>query len=324
MTLRTPEQVAGAIAAILVVIGGGIVFLRSQGNSRSSRIRALQHAINADPADASVDRQGMAALWTQMSRAADQMGAGTGLYTRIERVLDRAGWLLRPGELLLAILGAALVGGLIGTVISGPLLGLLLAAVGPILISLVLTRRADRLRDRIDAQLPDVLDQLAGSLRAGYSLGQSIEAAIDAVGAPMSSQLARVIAETRVGVTLDDALVAMAERAGSTDLRWTVRAMAIQSRTGGRLSDLLAVLADFMREREEVRREVKALTADGRISGVVLIALPFVVGGALLVLQPTYLLPLVTDPLGWVLMGGAAVLLALGILGIRVTTRVEV
>lgn len=317
-------RTAGIVAAMLLLAGGAGLVVFGLRTTRTSAVKRLRAVLGEVPDAVDDEQPPLAALWSQLTRAADRAGQGSDLFGRFEQLLERAGWLLRPAEFLV-LLGLAGVG---GALLAGLLSGVGLAVVGlfagPLAVLAVAKARASRLTSRIEDQLPDVLDQLAGSMRSGYSLTQAIEAVAERAAAPLGPELARVIAETRVGRPLDESLLAMAERTGSTDVAWTVRAMVIQSRTGGKLSDILEVLGEFMREREEVRREVRALTADGRISAAVLTGLPFFVTGAILLTRPDYLRPLVEAPLGRMMLAAAAVFLAFGIVVIRKMVKVEV
>lgn len=314
-----------AVAASLLLAGGIALVVFGLRATRKATVARLRAVLGDEPDIVDEDEPPLAALWAQLTRAADRAGRGSAVFTRFDRLLERAGWLLRPAEFLVLLVLAAAGGALVATVLTGVGLGSVVGLVaGPLVLLGIARSRAEKLTSRVDDQLPDVLDQLASSMRSGYSLTQAIEAVADDGAAPLGPQLARVLAETQVGRPLDDALQAMAERVDSTDLSWTVRAMIIQARTGGKLSDILEVLGEFMREREEVRREVKALTADGRISAAVLIALPFFVTGAILFTRPEYLQPLIVEPLGRVMLAGAAVFMTFGIVLIRKMVKVEV
>lgn len=319
------SPLVGIIGAALLV-GGGVLLvvlgLRQAQRTGVNRLRAaIDEGIPGDSREVSV----LAQAWTAMTAATERAGKGGSVLTWLGTALERAGWPLRPAEFGIAVAGATVLAALAASVaLGGIAAGLLAGLVVAVVPVLVLQRQARVLGEKADRQLPDVLGQLASSLRSGHSLNQALEAASEQADAPLGPQFARVIAETRVGRSLEEALAAMAERVGSNDLRWTVRAMMIQARTGGKLSDVLEVLAEFMRDREEVRREVRALTADGRMSAWILGLLPFVILGMLLVSSRDYLTPLVTEPLGFVMIAVAAVLMVLGMVWIRKIVRVEV
>ena len=129
---------------------------------------------------------------------------------------------------------------------------------------------ANRRRKQFLAQLPDMLQLLSGTLRAGYSLMQGVEAVSQEVGDPMGQELRRVVTEARLGRPLEEALDGVAERMDSPDFAWAVMAIRIQREVGGNLAELLMTVAETMTQRERLRRDVAALTAEGRISAIVL------------------------------------------------------
>lgn len=314
----------GLLGALLLLAGGvALVWSGLRARSRGG-LESLQAVLDDGPEEHGSSIGALAVAWSRLTRVTDRAGRGSGSFDWLATALERTGWPLRPAEAALGVAGAALVAALLGgTVLGLPgfMFGGLVGGVTPLL---VLKRSAGRVAVKADRQLPDVLGSLASSMRSGHSLKQGLEVVVDNTPDPLGREFGRVLAETKVGRTFDEALEAMAERVGSNDLRWTVRAMVIQARTGGRLADILEVLSEFMRDREEVRREVKALTADGRISALVLGLLPFGVAGALLALNPDYLTPLFVEPLGWIMLAGGALLMGLAMVWIRKIIQVEV
>jgi tight adherence protein B len=158
-------------------------------------------------------------------------------------------------------------------------------------------------RNAFAEQLPDALSLIASSLSAGHTFLRAIQMMCEESEPPLSEEFARVVSETRLGDSLVDALDRMAKRLQIRDLDWVVQAIRIQQTVGGKLADLLHTLADFIRAREEVRREVQVLTAEGRISAWVLGGLPLFLLLAIQVIDPEYMKPMYQ---GW----GVAVLAA--------------
>lgn len=221
--------------------------------------------------------------------------------------------------LLLAVLGSAAAGFVLMSW-PGLLVGVLLTPAvlrGAVLVSAARYRRA------CTEALPDALTLMAASLGAGHSLGQSIGSAVRA-GGPLAGELGRVEAMIRLGESVPDALAAAAERLRSKDLTWVVIAVRINSRIGGDLGQLLRTIAGTLRERETLRRTARVLAAEGRLSAWVLAALPIGFVALLLVLRPEHLQPLVADQRGWMLIGAAILLFALGSLWLRRAIRLEV
>lgn len=312
----------GVLGAALLLVGGLVLLTLAAQARRRKGVERLRRVLLEDAVDH--EDPSLAATWSALVRSAEQLGSGSGLYDTLATRLGRAGWALGPTEFLLLLGGLMAVGGFVGWRLNGVVVAACLAVAGPIAAWLLLSGRADRYSARCDEVLPDVLGQMGSAMRAGHSLQQAMEGVAAHGPQPLAAELGRVLSDTTVGVPLDEAMVALGERVGSLDLRWAVRAMLIQRRTGGRLADILDVLAEFMRDRMEVRREVRALTAEGKISAVILMALPFVVLAGVVVTNPAYLEPLLVNPLGRILIAGAMLGMGLAWFLIRGIIKVEV
>jgi Flp pilus assembly protein TadB len=245
---------------------------------------------------------------------------------RLARRLDHAGVSRSPAEWVLAGLCvsaglAALVTVAFGNVFIGVIAGLLL---GWAAMRLALSIKIGRRRAAFDEQLPNVLQLVAGSLQTGLSLAQAFDAVVREDAQPASGEFARALGEARLGVDLDIALDGIAERLNSADLRWVIMAIRIQRETGGNLAEVIRNTVATMRERAYLRRQVRSLSAEGRLSAYVLLALPFVVGGWLLYSNPRYMHPLFSTAFGFLLLAIAAVLVIIGAFWMRNVIRVEV
>jgi tight adherence protein B len=219
-----------------------------------------------------------------------------------------------------AIAGAILLG------LLGGLLGVLFGAVLGWLGAQLYPRLRERRRRRAFAdQLPDTLHLIVGSLRSGFSLSQAIDAVVqDSPPSPLTVEFARAMAEVRLGSDLDAALERTAQRVGNEDLAWAVMAIRIQRDTGGNLAEVLETTVETLRERERLRRHVRALSAEGRLSAYILVALPFVLAMWLLLIRRDYLSTLWTTSAGLTMLVSAAVLMAIGIVWMARWIRVEV
>jgi tight adherence protein B len=238
--------------------------------------------------------------------------------------LERARIPMRPGEYAVVAAGAtlalsAVLYGLTGTLILAAV-GL---AIGPLGAVAFVRYRIAKRRKAFEAALPDALTLIASSLSAGHTFLRAIQMMCEEAEPPMSEEFARVVAETRLGDPLVEALARMAKRLEVRDMDWVVQAIRIQQTVGGRLADLLHTLADFIRAREEVRRDVAVLTAEGRVSAWVLTALSPLMFLAIQVLSPGYMEPMFR---GWglVVMGFTAVLMAMGSVIIFRMCKIEV
>ena len=239
--------------------------------------------------------------------------------------LEAAGLNLRVAEYLLVSLGSAFGLPLLVLVATRSLM-LTLAAVplGTVVPFLFLALRAARRRARFEEQLPGTLQLLAGALQAGHSLQQAVATAAQEAGDPVAGELQRVLTEARLGRPLEEAFDAMAERMGSIDFEWTVMAINLQRQVGGNLAEVLGTVGQTIRERSALKRQVRALSAEGRLSCTILTVLPVLMFGALLVLNPVFLSPLYTTPTGLLMLAAAAVLMGAGILWMKKLTEIEV
>lgn len=243
----------------------------------------------------------------------------------VERSLRAADVPVRPAELILAHLVATVVLP-IATYLatqsgSKTVMALMAAGGGP---PLVLRFLASRRRKRFGNQLPDALTTLAGSLRAGRSVGQAMESLSREMGDPMGRELRKVVAEVRLGRTLHDTLNDAADRVGSDDFRWAVLAMQIQSEVGGNLAELLDQVASTMRERTRMRGEVKALTAEGRASALMLVIMVPALGGAMAAMNPSYMKPLFTTSTGHIMLGICTVMIGGGYFWMSRMVKIDV
>lgn len=226
--------------------------------------------------------------------------------------LGRAGSGWTPEQLAWATVGAgggifalALVAGSVGAAV--PLA--LLAAVAP---HVVLKLRAARRAKAFDEQLPDILDMLVGSLSVGHSFDQSLRAVADGASEPAATEFKHALGEIRLGRPAPAALAEVAARLRSRDLPFVLTAVDLQQQVGGSLASLLQTVADSVRERQQFRRKVQALTGMGRASAAALIALPFLAAIGLSLMQPTYMQPMWQTTTGRELVVGALVFMAIG------------
>lgn len=218
----------------------------------------------------------------------------------------------------LGLAGAAL-GALAGSWMVGLLAALLLAALPVILVAVARSRRMQR----ISRQLPDALDMLGRALRAGHGLPAAYRLVADELAPPLAIEFGRAWEQQNLGLSIEAATQAMAERLHSNlDVRLLTVAIVLARETGGNLVEILEALADTIRERFAFRSKLRVLTAEGRISGLILGALPFVVALALWRLNPEYIGEL-GKGLGRVVLASAIGLWTIGVLWIRSLMRVE-
>jgi tight adherence protein B len=254
-------------------------------------------------------------------RAAEASGFAKGLDARLER----AGIPIRPGEFVLAMVAGGIAGAVIGALVfQATLLVPVFLVVGVALPPVFLSMKTERRRGAFEAQLSDILMLLASTLRAGHSFLQALGMVAKEVAEPGRQEFARVVAEIRLGRPIDEALLALADRIGSTDLQWALMAVNVQREVGGNLAEVLDTVANTVRERETVRKQVKTLSAEGRLSAWILGVLPFLFALYLLAVNPAYLAELFSDPLGIYMVAGGGSLLLIGILWMKRLVKIDV
>lgn len=246
------------------------------------------------------------ALFQRAVELTSNIAEKQGVLVKAEKALEQANLPLRAAEALTFYVGIVVASGLLGFLLRRSFFaGLIVAAIGAIVPPMVLNIKAKKRRKAFMLQLPDTLTLLAGTLKAGYSFMQGVEAVSQEVEEPMGAELRRVVTEAQLGRPLEEALDASAERMNSADFSWAVMAVRIQREVGGNLAELLLTVADTMTARQRLRGEVSALTAEGRISAIVLGILPVGLGAVLFVLNPAYMNVLLHDTLGRIMLGVA-------------------
>ncbi|MDX6377417.1 MAG: tight adherence protein [Gaiellaceae bacterium] len=255
------------------------------------------------------------ALHVRLARSTERVLGGLQFWKNTALLIERADLPLRTGEVFYMQLGAALVlGAPAGFAGVFPLFTLLLFALGFFLPVVWLKLKARKRQKAFGEQLPDTLIAMAASLKAGHSWNQAMETVIREGSEPTSREFGRVANEVRLGRPNDDAMQAMAERLGSIDFEFVVMSVNIQRQVGGSLADLLDQVGETVRQRQQFRRKVKALCAMGRMSAYTLVALPFLMAGAIFALSPNYLAPLWSTGTGYLLVFGAITSIAFGAL----------
>lgn len=243
---------------------------------------------------------------------------------RIELLMQQADWPIRGTEFEAILL---LWGGLVGLItflvtlkgtmfFAGALAGILM---GLALLGLRIRRR----RKKFTNQLGDMLTMVANALRAGFSFMQAFELISREMDAPMGREVQLVVNEVNLGNTLESALDNMQRRVASPDFELVVTAVLIQRQVGGDLAQILDTIGETIQERIRMRREIMTLTAQGRLSGIILAVLPFAMAGILTFIKPDYLKPLLEDDLGRIIIAISVISELIGIFFIKKITDVH-
>jgi tight adherence protein B len=329
----SPEVMYGAVGAIGLGLIGVVVILAMTSNRPATNLTLNEqmqaYGVMSVPGKAGPRRDSEAPNpFTGGAREAAEraLANNKNLEARIAHSLEGAGMSMKPAEWLLMRAAIAVGGGLLGVLLgSGSIpLGIMFiiaALIGP---WVYLRLKRSRRLNAFSMGLADTLQLMSGSLSAGLSLAQSIDTIVREGSEPMTSEFKRVLVETRLGLSLENALQGVADRFQSEDFDWVVMAINIQRQVGGNLAELLNTVAGTMREREYIRRQVAALAAEGKLSAYVLGGLPPGFMLYLLLANRTYVMVLFQRPLGWLMIGGGIMILSVGIFWMSRIVKVEV
>ena len=306
------------LVSVAAAIGVGLVFIGT--------VRSQQSAASAESVRASY--RTLADVREQLRRRFEPTGtpvwiAGEQQASRLQRDLVSANLELRPYEFRFIQLAMALLLAVVGLLRFG--IGLefiVLGLIGYLLPALYLRNRRGRRLRQFDAGLPRAMELIANSMKAGQSVAQSLSAVTDNAQPPVSDEFLLARREVELGASIDSALNNMVKRIGSNDLRLMVMVITIQRSVGGDLPAILVTLADTMRQREEMRAEVNAATAQSRATALIITLLPIVAAVLLYSIVRDYFRPMLVNPLGWFMLGLAAFLLFVGNLLIRRLTAI--
>ncbi|WP_164512522.1 type II secretion system F family protein [Nocardioides baekrokdamisoli] len=265
------------------------------------------------------------AVGQQALRVFDRAIRARGSRGDITADLEGAGVRIRPEEwaaiqLSVIIIAAALFYFLVRSIFGVPV-G---AVVGWFACRAYLRMRRSRREAAFLEQIPETLQLISGSLKAGFSLGQSLGTVVREGTEPTAGEFNRALTEARLGANLEDALDGVAQRMRCQDLAWVVIAIKVSREVGGNLSEVIGTTVTTMRQRAELRGLVKSLSAEGVTSAKILTAMPFVVAAAVMVMNPTYLTPLFHTTTGYILMAAGAGLLSTGVFWLSRLVKIEV
>ena len=325
-----------AIAALLLFLG--LLLLVSAlmspafKSKRRERVESIEQYVTqtGHRAVETVRTTNVSGIAEQLVHLGDRVVEGRESTPKTVRLLERADLPWRAGEWAVLRVISLVVGMLLGIllihgdgllVFLGALLGIVLGLIAPPLVLSYLAKRRAR---KFEQQLPDVLTLVASSLSTGFSLPQALDAVSRDVAQPAAKEFSRAMAETRIGSDIEDALERMADRMDSKNMHWAAMAIQIQRKVGGNLGETLRTTATTLREREALFRHVRALSAEGRLSAVILIALPIVIFLWMLKVNFEYVSMLWQSLIGIAMVVMALILMAIGIFWMRKVVEVEV
>lgn len=267
--------------------------------------------------------RGLGGVRVDAGRLGDRVLRRLGRRQALLDVLERAAVHRSPAQVFWVVVGGAVLGNVLGGSLGGPLGAVVLTPLVPLAVALFLRVRIGRRRAAFGDQLDDTLRLMASSMRAGHSVLRALEAVSHEAEAPTSEEFSRVLNEVRVGRDVVPALDEVAARMGSEDFSWVAQAVAIHREVGGNLSDVLNRIGVTIRDRAQLRGQARALSAEGRLSAIVLLAMPFVIGLALQLTVPDYTSRLTGSGTGMAMLATAGVLMVVGAVWVRrvVTVR---
>lgn len=324
MTGATVVLLAGLVCAATGLSGAAWVLLAGPRGSARMRARLAETgfyragptapAPEPEPPDRAAEVRQLSSLGRTFVGVVDRILRKRNSAAKIAADLDRAGLQLRASEwvtlrIVVGVVMAAVVSLLLDTVFLGVVVG---AGVGWAATALWLSARARKRCAHFAEQLPDVLQLVASSLRSGFSLGQALDGVVHDGVQPAAGEIARALTEARLGGELEDALERVAARMRSQDFTWVVMAIRISREVGGNLAEVLLTTVHTVRERGRLVRQVRALSAEGRLSAYVLVAMPVGIGLWLFLVRRDYVRPLYTTSVGLAMLVAAALGLAVG------------
>jgi tight adherence protein B len=319
------QLLAAFLGALTVFVAVGSL----TGQFSYSRRRLVNRAVNLTRQE--IDATGSA--FNPILRE-DQLAGSEGARNFLRRftwaskraeLLDRADLPLKVSEYIGIALVLAIGIGFITAVVSGLWwVGLIFGAAAIIGFEYWTKNRAKRRLQRFNEQLPIALQIMSTSLKSGFGIMEAVATVARDMDAPLSEEFSRIVEEARVGGSFEQSMDRLVERMDSTDLRIVVRALEIHRKVGGDLGEILDSVGATMRERDELRGHVRALTAQQRLGGMIVGLLPIWVVGFFLVTQPDFISPLWTDEIGRVLLGAGIVMEAVAFVVMRRVMDIEV
>jgi len=313
-----------AFVGVAALVGGMAVMLRDRSDSAAEdRLDLLAGKKTKATGNESLMREGV--LTVPLDAVPSIFEAIVAKLGRLALLFEQADTSLTPSKFFAISAGLAALGALC-TFVSGAsvaMVPILAAVLGSLPLLWLMWRRKRRLK-KFAAQLPDALELISRALRAGHSLGSGFNLVHEEMPAPIGDEFGRVFEEQNLGIPMEEALTSFAERIPNLDLKFFATAVILQRQTGGDLAEILDKIGHLIRERFRIWGQVQALTGEGRLSGVVLLALPPVLFVAVYRLNPDYVMMLFTDPMGKQMLFGAIVLQILGALTIRKIVNIKV
>ena len=313
------------LAVVALTWGVAILFSSRRGSPAEDRLDALAQSQSPGMQMAGAGSTSLLAVPLEQSEQRGALEQFVSRFAKLRALVEQAGVAQSPFQLVL--LSIALVVG-VGLVLAmtnlpfgvGPLAALL---AGCLPLAWVLWKRHKRL-EKFERQLPEAMELLARSLRAGHSVADGIRLIGEEMALPISSEFSRCFEQQNLGKPLNDALEEMADRIPNLDVRFFATSVILQRQTGGDMAEILEKIGYLIRQRLQIRGQIKALTGEGRLSAAMLLGMPIVLAVYMYIRDPEYLRPLVEHPLGQQMTIVAIILQIVGALVIKKLVSIKV
>ncbi|UMZ75031.1 type II secretion system F family protein [Natranaerofaba carboxydovora] len=277
-----------------------------------------QSPLKADARNLRLSLKDIAKIFTRIDRL-------KGIRQHFDAELMKSGILLRGEEFIVILIVFALLFGSFGSMVSQSIIGLLLGVViGLYLPIIFLKMKINKRRKLFNEQLGEVLTTMSNALRSGHSLMKALEVVSFDSPEPAKQEFSYTVKEMQLGISTEEALKNMSKRIASEDLELMITAILIQRQVGGNLAEVLDSIADTIRDRLRIQGEIKTLTAQGRLSGIIISFIPVAIGAFFYVVNPEYVLDLFTDPRGLFMITLAVVGQVIGAFVIKKIVSIEV
>jgi len=314
--------IVAAAVSVFLIVGGVLLTVFSP---RSAVIGRLGKATGTEVAEPAAKKEGLREdfLWvlSQLSRVMPRKNR----LKEIQIKLIKAHVLMRAEEYIgLTLLAGVAFYTVIFLLSESILLGILGALLGLKIPGVVINSKIKKRSMAMTDQLPEALNIIANGLRAGFSFVQALAVVVRELDGPLPVEFSRILRENRLGKPMGDALHDMLERIENDDLEMLITALLIQRQVGGNLADVLDGISHTIRERVRIKGEIRTLTAEGRLSAIILSLLPVAVAFAIVLLNPGYIVTLIEDPVGIFMIIGAVIMQIIGIFFIRKIVAIDV
>ncbi|HTR66377.1 MAG TPA: type II secretion system F family protein [Terriglobales bacterium] len=315
--------VAFVVVAATVFIIFSIVDQRNaQARLLRDRLAAVQKAAERNP------NEDLALLRDEMLSeipALDTLLRRSARISNLQTFLSQADVKMRAGNMLMLSLACAALGGIAAVVAAGSLaFGLVGILVGGLMPYSFISHKRSKRFQQFEELFPEAIDTLARAVRAGHALTTALELIGNEVSEPVASEFRKLFEEQKFGLPVRDALINLTERVPLVDVKFFVTAVMLQRETGGNLAEILDNLSYVIRERFKILRQVRVYTAQGRLTMMLLMGLPPIIVISMLLMNPSFIRPLFSDPIGHSLIVGGIALQTVGYFVIRKVIQIQV